>query len=271
MLIIFVALFSYTSTLSSNTAFAVNNDNIRICHATGSSTNPYNSITVDESSIDGLGNGNADHNQDGHQNGEDIIPPGSWDLDGRNWTTQGQLIWGNNCADPGSPTATPTPTIAQNNPTPTPTPGIILCDGQCGCEVNCDPEPTVTPTPTIVIPTVILPTIPEECPEWANNCEIGNINLTPTQACCTTPTPTVTPDPTSTPKPTDTPSNNGGTGGGSSSSVQSTSASTSEGHVLGAATLPATGSFMNSLMDALLITGLGLVVLSQKKYAPKKA
>lgn len=65
---------------------------VTICHATGSSSNPYVQLTVNDSAVDGNGNGNSDHNRNDHQNGEDIIPPGSWDADGRNWDTQGQLI-----------------------------------------------------------------------------------------------------------------------------------------------------------------------------------
>lgn len=275
MLIIFLSLFAYTSRLAQTTVLAKSDDNIRICHATGSNTNPYNSITVDSDSIDGLGNGNADHNQDGHQNGQDIIPPGYWDLDGRNWTPENQVIWANDCgAVTSTPTATPTvtqnnpsptPTTAQVNPTATPTPYIVECDNECECDCNNEP------TPTSVVPTIILPTIPTDCPEWANNCSIGNIFLTPTAAPSATPT--VTPDPTATPAPTSAPSNNSGTGGSSSSSSSNSgsSSSSSDGHVLGAATLPATGTFMNNLMDALLIAGLALIVLTQFAYAPKRS
>jgi len=72
-----------------------------ICHATGSQSNPYIQITVDDRAVDGVGS--SDHNRDGHQNGEDIIPPGFWDADGRNWTAEGIAIWENGCEIPEPP------------------------------------------------------------------------------------------------------------------------------------------------------------------------
>lgn len=66
---------------------------VTICHATGSSSNPYVLITVNENAVrEGRG-----HNRDGHQRGEDIIPPGSYDPDGRNWTAEGQVIYRDGC------------------------------------------------------------------------------------------------------------------------------------------------------------------------------
>lgn len=132
---------------------ATHNDKVTICHATGSNQNPFQQIEVATDAVDGVGN--SDHNRSGHQNGEDIIPPGIWDVTGRNWTTQGQAIWYNNCNVPQptptvQPTATPSATLTPS-PTPTievtPTPTIILCDGDC---VTPTPtrEPEATPTPT---------------------------------------------------------------------------------------------------------------------------
>lgn len=114
---------------------------VTICHATGSNTNPYTRITVDDDAVNG--SGNNDHNRNDHQDGEDIIPPGFWDFNGRNWNTQGQAIWNNDCNVPSptpTPTKTPTPTAtlaptATPTKTPSPTP-------------TAAPSPTVTPTPT---------------------------------------------------------------------------------------------------------------------------
>lgn len=127
---------------------------VTICHATGSQNNPYNKITVDDDAVDGQGN--SDHNRSSHQNGEDIIPPGFWDFNGRNWTQQGQAIWNNNCNIPVSPTPTPT-----NTPTPTVTPTVTpddACQDVEGIQESkeeCEEptptpteEPRVTPTPT---------------------------------------------------------------------------------------------------------------------------
>ena len=162
-----------------------------------------------------------------------------------------------------NPTATPTATQSEPTFTPTPTqdPGSNCfeygceCDFLCGCENNnelCN----ITPT---------------------GGQNIGNIVLTPTRTpsvtVTQTPTPTVTPEPTatSTPNnPTATPAP--GIGGGSSNGESSSSSSsTGGGEVLGASTLPAMGTFTDSLMDALLIVGLLFLVLARKVYAPAKA
>lgn len=72
-----------------------NHTEVTICHATGSNSNPFEKIGVDDDAVNG--NGSSDHNRNDHQNGEDIIPPGPWDVDGRNWTTTNQAIWANDC------------------------------------------------------------------------------------------------------------------------------------------------------------------------------
>jgi hypothetical protein len=70
---------------------------VTICHATGSASNPYVQITVSENAVrEGRG-----HNRDGHQAGEDIIPPEqpgqSYDADGRNWDATGQTVYNDGC------------------------------------------------------------------------------------------------------------------------------------------------------------------------------
>jgi len=100
--------------------FHVSNCNVTICHATGSNNNPFNKITVDDDAVDG--DGNSDHNRSGHQNGQDIIPPGPWDTNGRNWNATGQAIWNNNCNVPTTPTTAPT-TQPTAEPTTAPTTG----------------------------------------------------------------------------------------------------------------------------------------------------
>jgi hypothetical protein len=68
-------------------------DSVTICHATGSSSNPYVQITVYANAVR---EGRA-HNRDGHQDGEDIIPPGPSDPDGRNWDPEHQTIFDDGC------------------------------------------------------------------------------------------------------------------------------------------------------------------------------
>ena len=152
-------------------AFAWGTTQVRICHATGSNTNPFNSITVDWNAVDG--EGNSDHNRSGHQNGEDIIPPGFWDWNGRNWNTAGQAIWNNDCNVP-QPSPTPIP------PTSTPEP----------TEVPLSPTPTIVePSPTPVEPSPTPEVSPTPKPECENDCA----------------TPTPSPRPTEIPQPTETP------------------------------------------------------------------
>ncbi len=67
----------------------------RICHATGSESNPFNVITPNTAGI------LMGHVGNGHQNGEDIIPPVPYYLPaGQNWVS-GQAIWNNDCQATG--------------------------------------------------------------------------------------------------------------------------------------------------------------------------
>lgn len=78
-------------------AVAHGSDKVDICHATGSSSNPFVSNSVDDDSIwhNGVAKGHA-----AHQNNEDIIPPFSVsgpDFPGLNWTAENQIIHANGC------------------------------------------------------------------------------------------------------------------------------------------------------------------------------
>lgn len=79
---------------------------VTICHRTNSTTNPYRLITVDEASVDGLGNGDhfASHTgpvwDPSQRNGGDwgdIIPPIAGVHAGLNWTAEGRLFWEQGC------------------------------------------------------------------------------------------------------------------------------------------------------------------------------
>lgn len=76
---------------------------VSICHATGSATNPFVSISVPEQAIV--------HGHSKHSN--DIIPPISG-FAGLNWAA-GESTWNNNCV---------VPTI--DDPSPVPTPNVTL-------------------------------------------------------------------------------------------------------------------------------------------------
>jgi hypothetical protein len=152
-----VVTFSLLFTvLSANFAYAANSNSaaqikVKICHATGSASNPFTTENPNDDAVDGNGNGSSDHNRNDHQNGEDIIPPGSWDADGRNWTAQNQAIWNNNCNIP-TVTSTPTPTntvTPTNTPTITPTPTSGGSTNQVSTITpTASPSATITPTPT---------------------------------------------------------------------------------------------------------------------------
>ncbi|MEK7602699.1 MAG: hypothetical protein AAB459_00450, partial [Patescibacteria group bacterium] len=96
-------------------AFATsgNNDDdehkVRICHRTSSYTNPYEEIEVDESAVDGIGNGDHYLEHQGpifyptipkHTEWGDIIPPVEDVHSGYNWAAAGQAIWDNDCEFP---------------------------------------------------------------------------------------------------------------------------------------------------------------------------
>lgn len=74
-------------------------EKVVICHATGSTSNPYVELTISEAA--------AFHGHTGrsHQNGADIIPP--YDEKGtlysQNWNDRGRAIWANHCRIPKSP------------------------------------------------------------------------------------------------------------------------------------------------------------------------
>lgn len=122
---------------------------VAICHATHSTTNPYNYIEVAKQSII------KGHAHDAHQDAEDIIPPFDG-YEGRNWTTEGQTIYANGCEVPAEPPVEEPPIIPPPHGEPNPLP-----------EPN--EETPVVPNPATYIPgtcldphgTVVIPAQPE--------------------------------------------------------------------------------------------------------------
>ncbi|HEX9679341.1 MAG TPA: hypothetical protein VGA08_01860 [Candidatus Saccharimonadales bacterium] len=89
----------------SNAAQATQPEKVRICHRTASVVNPYNSIEVSLSAVDGEGNNDHSHHTGPvfdptvHQQGDtwgDIIPPVPGVTDGLNWPA-GEETWKSDC------------------------------------------------------------------------------------------------------------------------------------------------------------------------------
>jgi uncharacterized repeat protein (TIGR01451 family) len=88
---------------------AASDTKVQICHATGSQSNPY---VASQASKTGDAGGHDGHNGPIWFPGitvtwGDIIPPfdinGGGTYPGKNWTTDGQAIWNNNCKIPVTP------------------------------------------------------------------------------------------------------------------------------------------------------------------------
>lgn len=118
-----------------------NEDNVTLCHATDSATNPYVEITIDQNGIDNINtgpNGHGTHTgplvtseaeaqalKDQHIQWGDIIPAfniGGVNFPGLNNTPAGLAILANHCnfVTPVTPTTTPT---TPTQPTQPPGPG----------------------------------------------------------------------------------------------------------------------------------------------------
>jgi hypothetical protein len=98
-----------------------NDKKITICHATGSETNPYRTITI---ALQGLNGHGGAH----HQHEEDIIPPNSGKVipAGQNWTADGQAIFKNDCKPVEVTTTPPTTTPPTTPPTGNVVPGAVV-------------------------------------------------------------------------------------------------------------------------------------------------
>ena len=138
-LVSFVVAVISATFLIMPTSTAAPGASVTLCHATGSETNPYVSITINPNGLNG---------HDGHDG--DIIPPsqdGSWES--RNWDGKGQAIWAAGCvipapepspstSSPAPETSTPAPVTTSPAPvttSPAPNQQITLCHAT-GSESN---------------------------------------------------------------------------------------------------------------------------------------
>ncbi len=120
--------------IQNNGNFGGGHNKVTICHSTGNGG--FNQIEVDDDAVDDEGNGG--HNRDSHQGGRDIIPPGEWDSDGRNWTPENELFWTNGCETPGAIPQKPTVTQATCKDGAVTTPTIVLAS-TLGIDYSLDP------------------------------------------------------------------------------------------------------------------------------------
>lgn len=122
-------------------------DHVTICHATGSSSNPYVQISP---SASGVFNG---HLGKSHQDGRDIIPP--FEYKGKtysqNWDATGQAIWKNGCVKPSTTTTTSTTPTTTTTPTKTTPTTTVVTTVQ-------SPPSTTTQVTTVTVPTQTVTT-----------------------------------------------------------------------------------------------------------------
>lgn len=97
---------------------------VTLCHATGSSRNPYVVITIDDDGV--LGSSGGGNGHDGHA--RDIIPPFDYvdnrgvarSYPGKSWDAAGQAIFAHGCEVPPPPPKPPTPPPKPPPPPPKP-------------------------------------------------------------------------------------------------------------------------------------------------------
>lgn len=185
-------------------------EQIQICHATGSESNPYEAIMVALPGLDGHG----DHPSD-------IIPPHLIPpTPGQNWDATGEATWANGCQQAtvspsptetsGSPTPTetsgsPSPTETSGSPTPTETRQVDICHA-----TGSGSNPFITNTVSVygldghgdhpgdIIPPIADPPYPGQNWDaagqaaWQNGCQPATASPTPTVTVTETVTATAT-------------------------------------------------------------------------------
>jgi len=127
------------------------NFHVTICHATGSSTNPYVRISPD---AEGVINGHL-----GHQGGRDIVPPFTFNGQtySENWPS-GQTIFNNGCAVSAPPPASSSANAApaaqaptQTTPPPPPAPTAPPAAPTTPPAAPAAPPPATTPSSSGVL------------------------------------------------------------------------------------------------------------------------
>ncbi len=103
---------------------ATDSGKVKICHATGADDHWTTQEVAPSAAAEG-----GHHNRDDHQGGRDIIPPGPWDPDGRNWGDGGDVIWASGCVKPKTAPIAP-----------------IVVEATCAAGVVTEPQVLTTET-----------------------------------------------------------------------------------------------------------------------------
>ncbi len=258
-----------------------NDDNVRICHASDSQTNPYQNPTVDPDSIF-RNNGHDSHNGPVWYQGitdhswGDIIPPFDYGdgqhYNGKNWT-EGQTIWNNGC---NIPSQEQTESLSCSiNVAPPFNPGSKFEFGQTynfsatvtGNVLNytwsITPEAPALSSTNLPTTSWTAPLVPFPGITWVltlNVSDDSNHSATCSMEFI---------DP---PLESNTPSNNNDGGDGLGCATHDCSGNTNnntQGQVLGASTMASAGSFEESLYLGIMALG-GIFTFTGFKKASKK-
>lgn len=127
---------------------------VTICHATGSSSNPYVRISPSASGVF--------HGHLGHQDGRDIVPPFTWkgQTYSENWTTVGMAIYNAGCSAPAQAqvqvaatqsgsTVTATPSATSPTPSTIPTQAV---GAVAPASISAAAVPASAPAPAAAAP-----------------------------------------------------------------------------------------------------------------------
>jgi hypothetical protein len=134
---------------------------VTICHATGSSSNPYVRISPSAAGVF--------HGHLGHQDGRDIVPPFTWNgtTYSENWTDAGMAIYNAGCTVPSTSAATLTPLAPATLTPATVAPATIAAGSVLGTQAT-------------IIPAGSSPTT--ESPAAAGGVKGATVALKPTKA-----------------------------------------------------------------------------------------
>ncbi len=117
-----------------------------VCHATGG---PH--WNKQEVSVSSLGEETGGHNDAAHQGGQDIVPPGPWDPNGRNWNPDNEGIWLNGCGEVVAVPVNPTVTQATCSGGVVTRPTVVAATRPLGVHYTLSPSPPYDGTRTTTV------------------------------------------------------------------------------------------------------------------------